>query len=81
MYCIDGMQNELMRLGYKWKGTSKKVRLKEEEVLQIISFLMRKVHGTLHVKMITCLGHAGVAVADPLKHKRASAKGVLWLLG
>lgn len=38
MYCIDGMQNELMRLGYKWKGTSKRVRLKEEEVLQIHIF-------------------------------------------
>lgn len=38
MYYIDGTQNELMRLGYKWEGMSKRVRLKEEEAIQIHIF-------------------------------------------
>lgn len=35
MHYIDGMQNELMSLGYKWKGMSKSVRLKEEFQMHI----------------------------------------------
>lgn len=57
------MQNELTGPGYERKGMSNRGGGGNS----VTSFLMRKVHSALHVKTITCLRHAGVALVGNRK--------------
>lgn len=81
MYYIDGMPNELMRLGYKWEGMSKRVRLKEEAAIQIHIFPNKEGAWYPLCKNDNVPWLCRSCRGWPLEHKRASAKGVRWLLG
>lgn len=63
MYYIDGMLNELRKRGYKWKGMSKRVRLKDEEIIQIHIFPNEEGVRYSSCKNDNFLGHAGVVMA------------------